>query len=116
MLSSAALSAASGGVAVPGKDAPWKKAQASYYGPGTYTTASGRTVVSQSQLFVAHKKLPFGTKVLFRRGGKETVAVVVDRGPFVSGRKWDLSYLAAARLGLLTAGVGQVRFKICQGC
>lgn len=110
-MSMPALSAASGGVLAPGSG-EWKTAVASFYGAGQYSTASGRSVDSARELFVAHKKLPFGTRVRFRRGKREVVATVLDRGPFVAGRSWDLSYLAAKRLGLLSRGVGKVQFRV----
>ena len=42
---------------------------------------------------VAHRTLPCGTKVTFRNpaNGRVVTAPVIDRGPYVSGRYWDLS-------------------------
>ena len=42
---------------------------------------------------VAHRTLPCGTKVTFRNpaNGRTITAKVVDRGPYVSGRDWDLT-------------------------
>lgn len=55
---------------------------------------------------VANRSLPCGTRVTFRRGGRSVNAVVDDRGPFVSGREWDLNQNTAAALGF--GGVGVV--------
>src|SRR5579875_1761240 len=55
---------------------------------------------------VANLSLPCGTKVRMRRGGRTVTAVVDDRGPYVSGRAYDLSQTTAAALGF--AGVGTV--------
>jgi rare lipoprotein A len=55
---------------------------------------------------VANLSLPCGTKVRMRRGGRTVTAVVDDRGPYVSGREYDLSQTTAAALGF--AGVGTI--------
>jgi len=107
--------AVSSGGASPGvkpKSQPLRSGVASMYGPGIFQTASGRTVDSDRHRFTAHKTLPFGSRVLIQRGGKRVVVVVVDRGPYISGRDWDLSYRAASKIGLLQAGVGHVRYRV----
>ncbi|MGL4759050.1 MAG: hypothetical protein ACRCXZ_06950 [Patescibacteria group bacterium] len=57
----------------------------SHYSPADSTnmTASGRRVRSG---FIAHKSLPFGTKVTIR-GNTYTV---MDRGPYIGGRVFDI--------------------------
>ena len=42
---------------------------------------------------VAHKSLPCGTLITFRNpaNGRIVTAPVVDRGPYVAGRQWDLT-------------------------
>jgi len=68
--------------------------EVSWYGPGFY---GGRTACGQAYtreiLGVAHRTLPCGTKVTFRNpaNGRTATVRVIDRGPYVSGRKWDLS-------------------------
>jgi rare lipoprotein A len=66
----------------------------SWYGPGFYgnRTACGYTL-TRSLLGVANRTLPCGTKVTFRNpaNGRIVTAPVVDRGPFVSGRQWDMT-------------------------
>lgn len=64
----------------------------SWYGPGFYghRTACGLAYTRQI-LGVAHKTLPCGTKVEFMWEGRSVIVPVIDRGPYVSGRKWDLS-------------------------
>jgi rare lipoprotein A len=56
---------------------------------------------------VANKTLPCGTKVQFKYGGRTVMATVDDRGPYVSGRTWDLGQSTRAALGF-NAGVGTV--------
>ena len=62
----------------------------------------------------AHKSHPFGTLLLVKNpaNGKEVVVKVIDRGPHVRGRIIDLSYEAARRLGIITAGVAVVEVSV----
>lgn len=55
---------------------------------------------------VANVSLPCGTKVTFDYHGRSVTATVDDRGPYVSGREWDLNQNTAARLGF--SGVDSV--------
>ena len=109
--STAAIAGNYGG-AEPPEPHDFKVAITSFYGPGSFTLASGKKVRSERDLFVAHKRLPFGTKVLFRNGKKEVIVKVLDRGPYVSGRDWDLSYAAAKKLGILSEGATRVRYDV----
>lgn len=83
-------------------------AVASVYGPGFYgrTTANG-TTLTPSTVGVAHKTLPFGTKLHFHYGSRTVPAPVIDRGPFVAGRTWDLTTRLQQLLGF-PYGVGTV--------
>ncbi len=89
----------------------WQVARASWYGPGFYgrRTASG-AVLTQGMMNVAHKSLPFGTRIEFEFNGRSCVAVVNDRGPFIAGRVFDLGPGTAAALGF--GGVHNVRYRI----
>jgi rare lipoprotein A (peptidoglycan hydrolase) len=66
----------------------------SWYGPGFYgkRTACG-LALTKTLVGVAHRSLPCGTMVTFRNpaNGRVVTAPVVDRGPYVSGRQWDLT-------------------------
>ena len=66
----------------------------SWYGPGFYgkRTACG-LAMTEGLVGVAHKTLPCGTRVTFRNpaNGKTVTTRVVDRGPYVAGRQWDLT-------------------------
>ena len=81
---------------------------ASWYGPGFHgnLTANG-TRYNQHASTAAHKTLPFGTKLKVCYETCETVTIT-DRGPFIKGRDLDLSYGTAERIGLASAGVGDV--------
>jgi rare lipoprotein A len=75
-------------------------AEASYYGPGLYGSgvACGGTL-QPGTLGVAHKTLPCGTKVRLRYHGRSITVPVIDRGPYVAGRDFDLTEATRERLG-----------------
>jgi rare lipoprotein A len=83
----------------------FRRTFASYYGPGLYGGAlacGGR--LSPGTIGVAHKSMPCGTKLTLRLGGREVQARVVDRGPYVGGREFDLTAATKARLGFGSTG------------
>lgn len=88
---------------------------ASWYGKPFHgrKTASGERYNMYAKT-AAHKKLPFGTKleVTYLKTGKNVRVRVNDRGPYIHGRKLDLSYAAAKRIGLVHDGVGKIRMRI----
>lgn len=107
-------SMAYGGASPEGQElvfSPFRSAGASWYGPGLYgrSTACGQTL-SATTIGVAHRYLPCGTMVKFVYHGNAVVAPVIDRGPYVKGRAWDLT--AAASEALQFEGVGLVRYAI----
>ncbi len=78
----------------------YRTAVASWYGPGFYgnTTACGQTFTSQL-MGVAHRSLPCGYRVTIRYNGRGTTVPVVDRGPYISGRDYDLTEALRNYLG-----------------
>jgi rare lipoprotein A (peptidoglycan hydrolase) len=85
----------------------YRLAGASYYGPGLYGNgvACGGTLLPGT-MGVAHKTLPCGTKVKLRYHGRSVTVPVIDRGPYVAGRDYDLTEAVKERLGF--PGVGTV--------
>ena len=83
----------------------YRKAGASWYGPGFYghRTACGGTL-SAGRLGVANKTLPCGTKVHLRYRGRSVTAPVIDRGPYVGGRDYDLTPATKDRLHFGSTG------------
>ncbi len=73
-----------------------------WYGPGNYSarTACGQRLTRRT-LGVAHRTLPCGTMVEFFKGGRSVSVPVIDRGPFVRGVTWDLTFAAAKRVRML---------------
>jgi rare lipoprotein A (peptidoglycan hydrolase) len=88
----------------------WQVSNVSFYGPGFYCILNGvknclpqgggaawpngtacGVMYTRTLVGVANRTLPCGTLVAFSYGGRTVVAPVVDRGPYVTGRNWDLS-------------------------
>jgi len=86
--------------------------EASWYGPYHQgkETASGETF-NQNELTAAHPTLPLGTTaaVTNLETGKSVKVRINDRGPYVKGRKIDLSKAAAKKIGLTKKGVAKVK-------
>lgn len=87
---------------------------ASWYGNQFHNraTASGERF-DQNALTAAHKTLPLPglVEVTNLANGRRIVARVNDRGPFAENRIIDLSRGSAEALGMLSAGVGEVRVR-----
>jgi rare lipoprotein A len=86
--------------------------RASFYSEG-YQTASGERF-DPHELTAAHRTLPFGTRLQVTNvaTGKSVTVRVNDRGPFVKGRVVDVSYSAAQALGMVHAGVADVKVDV----
>jgi peptidoglycan lytic transglycosylase len=83
----------------------YRRSAASWYGPGFYghRTACGGTL-GYGTLGVAHKSLPCGTRVQLRYKGRTVTAPVIDRGPYASGREYDLTRATKQRLRFGSTG------------
>jgi rare lipoprotein A len=77
-------------------------AGASWYGGGGQT-ACGASLTS-STLGVANKTLPCGTLVTLHYGGRTVRVPVIDRGPYVEGREFDLTEATKQALGFGDTG------------
>jgi rare lipoprotein A len=92
----------------------WRTAKASWYGPGFYGHGmAGGGKLTKTSLVVAHKTLPFGTLIEFSHDGKTVVVPVRDRGPYVSGREFDLGPGTARALGMYHTG--KLSYRILGG-
>lgn len=84
---------------------------ASWYGKKFHgKPTSSREPYDMYAMTAAHKTLPLPSYARVRnlRNGRSVVVRVNDRGPFLHNRVIDLSYAAAARLGILGNGTGLV--------
>lgn len=88
---------------------------ASWYGPGFHgqATASGETF-NQNALTAAHRSLPLGSTAVVTNlaTGKSVQVTINDRGPYVKGRKIDLSHAAAQKIGMKKKGVTRVKITM----
>jgi peptidoglycan lytic transglycosylase len=85
----------------------YRRAAVSWYGPGLYgNKLSCGGTLTPGTLGVANKTLPCGSHVTLRRGHRVVRVPVVDRGPYVAGREFDLT--AATREKLHFGGAGSV--------
>jgi hypothetical protein len=82
----------------------FRLAGASWYGGGGSLACGGW--LTSSTLGVANKTLPCGTLVTLRYGARSIRVPVVDRGPYVAGRDFDLTEATKRALGF--EGVGDV--------
>ncbi|WP_404474415.1 septal ring lytic transglycosylase RlpA family protein [Vreelandella venusta] len=91
-----------------------RQGTASWYGEKFhgYATSNGE-IYDMYKMSAAHRSLPLPTfaRVTSLNNGESVIVRVNDRGPFHSDREIDLSYAAAARLGFLENGTGQVRVE-----
>jgi hypothetical protein len=79
-------------------------AEASWYGGGGELACGGE--LTSTTMGVANKTLPCGTEVTLRYDGRTVRVAVIDRGPYVAGREFDLTEATKQALGF--GGVGEV--------
>jgi hypothetical protein len=80
----------------------YRLAEASWYGGGGSLACGGS--LTSSTLGVANKTLPCGTLVTLRYGRRSVRVPVVDRGPYVAGREFDLTEATKQALGFGDTG------------
>jgi len=89
-----------------GRTRIYRQALASWYGPGLYgahLACGGR--LEAGTLGVAHKWLPCGTPVTLHYRGRTVRVPVIDRGPYVGAREFDLTAATRARLRFGGTGI-----------
>jgi peptidoglycan lytic transglycosylase len=87
----------------------YRRALASWYGPGLFGNKLGCGGTLQAgSLGVANKSLPCGTRVTIRHRGRVVRVRVIDRGPYVGGREYDLTAATARKLGFSGHGPVEV--------
>jgi hypothetical protein len=80
----------------------YRLAGASWYGPGGGLACGG--TLTDSTRGVAHKTLPCGTLVTLHLGHRTVRVPVIDRGPYVAGRDYDLTPATKRALGFGDTG------------
>ena len=107
VLRAVAGSAAAVGIADDGSPAApqlavtvYRPGVASWYGPTSNDASTACGIpLTRSTLGVAHRTLPCGTNVALYYKGHTLTVPVIDRGPFVKGRTWDLTIATHEALG-----------------
>lgn len=98
----------------PPRYAPSVVGVASWYGPGFdgHRTANGE-IYDENELTAASLVFPLDSRVMVTnlRNGRSVEVRINDRGPFVKGRKIDLSHAAARSLGIIGPGTAPVRMQ-----
>jgi rare lipoprotein A len=88
---------------------------ASWYGPGFdgHRTANGE-VYNQEDLTAASTVIPLGSRVMVTNldNARAVEVRINDHGPYVKGRKIDLSHEAARTLGIVSPGTARVRIDV----
>jgi len=86
------------------------RALAGSSGPAAFgrRTACGGTIHPDTE-GVSHPTLPCGARIFLSFQGQRVLTQVVDRGPYVPGRQFDLTDALARRVGL--RGVQQIRWS-----
>jgi len=88
----------------------WTTSVASHYGLNFHGRGASGETIGPYSMMVAHETLPFGTIIEFEYNGKHAVAHVADRGPYSSGRTFDLGPGVIRVLGF--RGVHPIRWRI----
>jgi rare lipoprotein A len=81
----------------------FRAVDASWYGGGGSLACGGE--LTSSTMGVANRTLPCGTLVDIRYGDRSVMVPVIDRGPFVAGREFDLTEATKRALGFAGTGV-----------
>ncbi len=86
---------------------------ASWYGPRFHgrRTASGE-IFDKEAWVMATRHLPLGSRAKVRYGGRECLVRVIDRGPYIAGRIYDVSEAVARYLGFLELGLAEVEVAV----
>ncbi len=88
---------------------------ASWYGPGFngHRTSSG-AIYDQDGLTAASTAFPLGSRLRVTNldNGEAVDVTVDDHGPYVKGRKLDLSRRAARAIGMIGPGTARVRMDV----
>ena len=70
-------------------------------------------VLGRLQIGVAHKTAPCGTMIQFTYAGRSLTVPVIDRGPYIAGREWDLTGATAEALAF--PGLGPIAWSMVTG-
>ncbi len=101
---------ARGRSSVPVVGSGWYYAVAAPYRPAAGKQSACRVNLRADTNGVAHPVLPCGAKIVLSFEDREVVTEVIDRGPSVPGRDFDVTAALAVRLGLTEQAPVKWRF------
>jgi rare lipoprotein A (peptidoglycan hydrolase) len=114
LVATALVALVAGAVVGAGADGPklhYRTAVASTFATYGEPLACGGTL-QQGQTGAASKTLPCGTRIVFRLGDATATAPIIDRGPYVAGRDFDLTTATADALKF--DGLGEVEWAVAK--
>jgi hypothetical protein len=85
-----------------GRLSVYRSVEASWYGGGGSLACGGS--LTSGTMGVANRTLPCGTLVTLHLGARTVRVPVIDRGPFVAGREFDLTEATKQALGFGDTG------------
>jgi rare lipoprotein A len=89
----------------------WYRALAApYVATSTPQRGACGVVIGPRTMGVANPVLPCGVKIYIRFNGKEVLTQVIDRGPDVPGREFDITRALARTIGLTSTAAIDWRF------
>jgi rare lipoprotein A len=81
----------------------YRAVEASWYGGGGDLACGG--LLTAARMGVANRTLPCGTRVTLRYNGRTVRVPVIDRGPYVGSREFDLTEATKQALGFGDTGM-----------
>jgi rare lipoprotein A (peptidoglycan hydrolase) len=90
----------------------WYSALAAAYAPNGSGRSACGVRIGPNTVGVAHPVLPCGAKLVVRYGSRTVLTKVVDRGPSVPGREFDLTRALARKLRL--QGTQTIRWRFAR--
>lgn len=96
-------------VPVPGEGGWYRSFAAPYPASATRTRTACGFRLGRKTLGVAHSVLPCRVKLFISYGDTTVLTQVIDRGPGVPGREFDVTRALAAKIGL--RGTQQIRWR-----
>jgi len=100
---------------VPAPVQTWvvERGTASWYGDPFHgrRTANGE-IYDKNSWVMATRHLPLGAYAKVRYNGRECIVRVIDRGPYIPGRRYDVSEAVARFLGFLEQGLAEVEVAV----
>ena len=90
----------------------WYRALAAPYPSGKATKGACGVVIDKTTMGVANPVLPCGVKIYLQYNGTQVLTQVIDRGPDVPGREFDVTRALAKRLGLV--GTRTIRWRFAR--